>query len=137
MLPASKQWPRKRPTIRYNENINGEPLEDSKATSDSGMSAISKSKSKFWSLISSLLRFSSKDSTESEQKGEQDSSEADEKTSFVIKRCASFAGNSNWPRPIYCIIQSIWIFILTLCFPFNCRSCARRQFVHRRRFTTK
>lgn len=94
VLPALKHWPRKRSINRFKKSINEDPIDASKTSADSENSSISKSKSKFWSFISSVLRFSPKDDTNPELL-KQDSLEADQTTSFVIKRCASYTGISQ------------------------------------------
>lgn len=108
MLPVLRHWPRKRSINRYQKSINEEPMVASKTATDLDNLTISKSKSKFWSFISSVLRFSPKDDTDPELL-KQDSLDADQTTSFVIKRCASYTGNGSYKhtRKLIIYINSV------------------------------
>lgn len=81
MARPSRLWPNKRPAIRFIANMDRD--ENEPTPKPVNTSANTKSSNKWWSLISSVLKFPLKG---------QKNDEADDSTSFIIKRCASFTG---------------------------------------------
>lgn len=88
MARPLKPWPQRRPAIRFIENIERDENEPTpravNVSANKSQSSTSKT-SKWWSLISSVLKLPSRG-----QRG--DRQEDDDTSSFIIKRCASFTG---------------------------------------------